>query len=196
MPETQHLLSKIRPPRVQITYDVEIGDAIEMKELPFVVGVIADLSGDRDPDAPLPAVKNRKFAEIDRDNFNEIMLKQNTRLAFQVPNMLANDGTELNLLMHFKSIEDFDPVNVIQQIPAMATLYETRSKLKDLLSKLDGNDTLDALLTDVLTNTTSQTQLKQALNLGAPAQAQADKTQATSTQDSDPKPGATPTTKK
>lgn len=178
MPETQHLLDKVRPPRVQITYDVEIGDAIEMKELPFVVGVVADLSGDRDPDTPMEPMKQRKFVDIDRDNFNEIMDKAAPRLAFQVPNTLSNDDTELNLLLKFQNMDDFSPVNVIQQVPAMAALYETRSRLKDLLTKLDGNDTLDSLLTDVLTNTTSQNQIKKDLNLAAPASS------------ADPKPGA------
>lgn len=177
--ETQHLLDKVRPPRVQITYDVEIGDAIEMKELPFVVGVIADLSGDRDPDNPLAPVKKRKFAEIDRDNFNIIMSKQNPRLAFQVDNKLTNDNTQLNLLLEFQSIEDFDPVNVIKQIPAMNQLYQMRTQLNDLLTKLDGNDSLDTLLTNVLSNTDAQNQLKKSLNIGAAPAAGADAKPAT-----------------
>jgi type VI secretion system protein ImpB len=166
---TQHILDRVRPPRVQITYDVEVGNAIEMKELPFVVGVIADLSGDRDPDNPLDPMKARKFIEIDRDNFNEIMTKLKPRLAFQVDNTLANDNTQLNVLVNFRSMDDFNPVNIIQQIPAMATLYETRSRLKDLLSKLDGNDDLDALLSGILSNTDAQSKMKTELNLDAPA---------------------------
>lgn len=182
MPETQHLLDKIRPPRVHITYDVEIGDAIEMKELPFVVGVIADLSGTRDPDNPLAPVKQRKFAEIDRDNFNDIMSKTNPRLAFQVENALTDDNTELNLLLKFQNMDDFSPVNVIKQVPGMAALYETRTRLKDLLTKLDGNDELDTLLTGVLSNTANQATITKDLNLGAAAGADA----------TPPKPGATP----
>ncbi len=165
--ETQHLLDKVRPPRVHITYDVEIGDAIEMKELPFVVGVISDLSGDRDPDNPMDSVKKRKFAEIDRDNFNVIMAKQRPRLAFKVDNKLTDDDTQLNLLLEFQSIDDFDPINVIKKIPAMNKLYQMRTQLNDLMTKLDGNDTLDTLLTDVLSNTDTQNQLKKSLNIGA-----------------------------
>lgn len=167
---TQHLLDKIRPPRVQITYDVEVGDAIEMKSLPFIVGVIADLSGDRDPNNPLPSIKQRKFAEIDRDNFNEIMGKIAPRCAFQVDNKLADDNTQLNLLLNFASMDDFDPVSVIKQVPAMAKLYETRTKLKDLLTKLDGNDDLETMLTEILDNTDAQNQMKKDLNISdAPA---------------------------
>ena len=147
MLETQHLLDKIRPPRVQITYDVEIGDAIEMKELPFVVGVLADLSGDRDPNVPMPALKERKFAEMDRDNIGEIMAKIAPRLTFQCENVLTDDDKDmLNLELTFNKVDDFDPVNVIKQVPTLDELYKTRTMLRDLLTKLDGNDTLDTLL--------------------------------------------------
>ncbi len=166
MLETQHLLDKIRPPRVQITYDVEIGDAIEMKELPFVVGVLADLSGDRDPSMPLPAVKERKFAEIDRDNFNDIMAKIAPRVTFQAENVLTDDPSDmLNLDLTFNKIDDFDPVNVIKKIPALAELYKTRTMLRDLLTKLDGNDKLDDLLTTVLEKPEAQSKIKSALKL-------------------------------
>jgi type VI secretion system protein ImpB len=167
MRETQHLLDKIRPPRVQITYDVEIGDAIEMKELPFVVGVLADLSGDRDPNVVMPAVRERKFTEIDRDNFNEIMGKISPRVTFQAENMLAEEsGDMFNVALTFKKIDDFDPVNILKQIPALAELYETRTMLRDLLTKLDGNDKLDTLLTKVLETPEAQNQIKSALKLG------------------------------
>lgn len=166
MLETQHLLDKIRPPRVQITYDVEIGDAIEMKELPFVVGVLADLSGDRDPDVEMPAVRERKFAEIDRDNFNDIMAKIAPRVTFQAENMLTEDPADmLNVALTFKHIDDFDPVNVLNQIPALAELYKTRTMLRDLLTKLDGNDKLDTLLTTVLETPDAQNKIKAALKL-------------------------------
>jgi type VI secretion system protein ImpB len=159
----QHKLDRVRPPRVQITYDVEIGNAIEMKELPFVMGVLADLSGA--PADPLPKVKDRKFVEIDRDNFNEIMASLKPRLVLRVDNKLANDGTEMSAELFFHSMDDFQPVNVVKQIPALAKLYEARTHLKDLLTKLDGNDPLDALLTEVLTNTEKRDGLKQELGI-------------------------------
>src|ERR1700681_3059438 len=103
-PSTQHKLDRIRPPRVQITYDVETGGAIEKKELPFLVGVLADLSGKRDPERPLPKLKDRKFVEVDRDNFNEVMTGIAPHLAFQVPNVLQNDGSNLAVSLTFAEI--------------------------------------------------------------------------------------------
>ena len=162
MPEsTQKKLSRIRPPRVQITYDVEIGDAIQMKELPFVAGIMADLSGK--PAEALPKLKDRKFVEIDRDNFNDVMSGCAPRLAFQVPNALQNDGSKLNVLLNFKEIDDFEPVPVIKQIKPLADLFEARQKLSDLLTKLDGNDELDALLSDVIGSTEKQEELRAQL---------------------------------
>src|SRR6516164_2173184 len=98
---TQHKLDRVRPPRVHITYDVELGDAIENKELPFVMGVLADLSGK--PDEPLPRVRDRKFVEIDRDSFDEVMKGMKPRLAFQVENKLTNDDTKLGVELRFNS---------------------------------------------------------------------------------------------
>ena len=155
---TQHKLSRIRPPRVQITYDVEIGDAIQMKELPFVMGVMADLSGK--PEEALPKVKDRKFVEIDRDNFNAVLASTKPRLAFRVENTLADDDSKLNVELKFKHIDDFSPENIIEQVEPLRKLYEARQKLQDLLAKLDGNDDLDALLTEVAANTESLETLK------------------------------------
>lgn len=162
---TQHKLDRVRPPRVQITYDVETGGAIEMKELPFLVGIMSDLSGKRE--TPLPKMKERKFVEIDRDNFNDVLASAAPRLAFQVPNVLQNDGSKLNILLNFREMDDFEPVQLIKQIRPLAKLYEARQRLSDLLTKLDGNDDLDALLTDVIDNTEKQAELK--AQLGAPA---------------------------
>jgi type VI secretion system protein ImpB len=159
----QHKLDRVRPPRVQITYDVEIGNAIEMKELPFVMGILADLSGM--PADPLPRVRDRKFIEIDRDNFNEVMASLKPRLTFRVLNTLANDNTETSVELLFKDMDDFQPVNVVKQIPALARLYEARTRLKDLLTKLDGNDTLDDLLQEIITNTEKRDALKQELGM-------------------------------
>jgi type VI secretion system protein ImpB len=164
----QHKLSRVRPPRVQITYDVEIGDAIERKELPFVIGVMADLSGK--PTEPLPRVADRKFVMVDRDNFDEAMTAAAPRLAFRAPNKLQPDsGDMLNVELKFEKFEDFAPEAVVRQVPALAKLFEARGRLRDLLTKLDGNDQLDALLADVVENTERQSALKAQLSDGAPA---------------------------
>jgi type VI secretion system protein ImpB len=155
---TQHKLDRIRPPRVQITYDVEIGDAIVMKELPFIGGIMADLSGK--PEEPLPKVKDRKFVEIDRDNFNDIMDSINPRIVYQVPNKLVDDDSKLNLELKFNNMDDFNPVNVLQQVKPLKKLFDARQRLSDLLTKLDGNDDLDILLQDVVSNTESLEELK------------------------------------
>lgn len=165
---TQHKLDRIRPPRVQITYDVEIGDAIEKKELPFVLGMLADLSGK--PSEPLPKLALRRFVEIDRDNFNSILASTAPRIAFQVDNKLSgDDATKMNVELKFNHIDDFEPVNVLQQVPALAKLYDARQKLRDLLTKLDGNDELDHLLQDILSNTPGMEEIKAAAASAAPA---------------------------
>jgi type VI secretion system protein ImpB len=148
---TQHKLDRVRAPRVQITYDVEIGDAIEMKELPFVVGVLSDLSGK--PDQPLPRLRDRKFVEIDRDNFNNVLEGMKPRLAFRVDNKLTGDDTKLNVELRFKSLDDFHPENVAHQVEPIRKLVETRVKLADLLIKLEGNDKLDQMLQDIIGST-------------------------------------------
>ncbi len=149
----QHTLDRVRAPRVQITYDVEIGDAIEMKEIPFVVGVLGDLSGN--PEKPLPKMKDRKFVEIDRDNFNKVLEGMKPRLAFKVDNKLTDDDTKLAVELKFKSMDDFHPENVAQQVDPIRKLVETRKRLSDLLSKLDGNDKLEDLLQEVISSTES-----------------------------------------
>lgn len=157
----QHKLDRVRPPRVQITYDVEIGDAIQMKELPLVVGIMADLSGKRAE--ALPPLKARKFVEIDRDNINDVMASIGPRLAFQTENRLANDGSKLNVELRFRHIDDFEPINIVKQVTPLRKLLEARNRLRDLLIKLDGNDDLDALLGKVIKNTEEQARLKQDL---------------------------------
>lgn len=159
MPEsTQHKLDRVRPPRVQITYDVETGGAIVMKELPFVVGIMADLSGK--PTEALPKLKDRKFVEIDRDNFNDVLASAKPRLAFQTDNKLANDDTKLNVELTFQDLDDFAPVNVIKQVEPLRKLFEARERLTDLLAKLDGNDALDSLLQDIVANTEGLNEIK------------------------------------
>jgi type VI secretion system protein ImpB len=157
----------VRPPRVQITYDVETGGAIEKKELPFVVGVLADLAGK--PSEPLPPVKDRKFVNIDRDNFNDVMSAIGPRLAIRVPNRLQKDGDPLNVELRFRNIDDFNPVALIEQVPALRKLYEGRKRLRDLLTKLDGNDELDALLKQVVESTETRAALRNDLGASAPA---------------------------
>lgn len=163
---TQKKLDRVRPPRVQITYDVEIGDAIETKELPFVVGVMADLSGK--PVTPLPKLKDRKFVEIDADNFNDVMASVTPHLAFQVENTLQNDDSKISVALKFQELEDFDPVQIIKQVGPLAKLYEARKRLNDLLVKLDGNDELEALLSDVIASTDQQAALKQEIAADEP----------------------------
>jgi type VI secretion system protein ImpB len=160
---TQKKIGRIRPPRVQITYDVETGGAIEKKELPFLVGVLADLSGKRDPERPLPKLKDRKFVEVDRDNFNEVMTGIAPHLAFQVPNALQNDGSSLAVSLTFAEIDDFEPVRVLKQVTGLKDLYAARQKLTDLLTKLDGNDTLDRLLGEVIASSEKQDELRAIL---------------------------------
>jgi type VI secretion system protein ImpB len=159
----QHKIDRIRPPRVQITYDVEIGGALELKELPFVVGVLGDFVGK--PEEPLPGVKQRKFVEIDRDNFDQVLSGMKPRLAYTTENKLQDDGSKMGVELKFNSIEDFEPDNVVQQVEPLRKLVEARQKLSDLLSKMDGNDKLESLLSDVLSNADKQKELSDALGL-------------------------------
>lgn len=159
----QHKLDRVRPPRVQITYDVEVGGAIELKELPFVLGVMGDFVGK--PEDPLPALKNRKFVEIDPDNFNQVMAGMKPRLAFSTENKLQDDGSKMGIELKFNSIEDFEPDNVVQQVEPLRKLVEARQKLSDLRSKMDGNDKLETMLNDVIANADKQKELSDALGL-------------------------------
>lgn len=161
---TQKKLSRIRPPRVQITYDLETGGAIEMKELPLVVGILADLAGH--PENPLPPVKARKFVDVDRDNFNDVLSSIGPRLQISVGNKLRDEGGNLATELKFRKLDDFRPESVVQQVEPLKQLFLARQRLNDLLAKLDGNDDLDALLQDVATNTESQAQLKALTNGG------------------------------
>jgi type VI secretion system protein ImpB len=148
---TQHKLDRVRPPRVHITYDVEIGDAIEMKELPFVAGVLADLSGK--PEAPLTRLRDRKFVEIDRDNFDDVMKGMKPRLAFKVDNKLTDDDSKLGVELRFNSMDDFEPERVVNQVEPLRKLLEVRRQLSDLLAKTDGNDRLNERLQEIVNNT-------------------------------------------
>lgn len=147
----QKKLQKVRPPRVQMTYDVEIGDAIEQKELPFVVGVLGDFSGQ--PEEPLPRVKDRKFVDVDADNFDDVMSGMKPRAVYRVPNKLSEEGGEFGVELKFNSIDDFRPESVAEQVEPLRKLVEARGKLADLRNKMTGNEKLEDLLTDVMNNT-------------------------------------------
>lgn len=162
----QHKLDRVRRPRVQITYDVETNGAMEKVELPFVVGVMADLSGQ--PKEALPVLKNRKFVPIDRDNFNEVLKKAAPRLALKVDDKLtgakdAKIGVELN----FKHIDDFEPTRVAEQMAPLKELLDMRQRLTELLGKMEGNDKLEQLLADVLANTEKATALAKQMGIEA-----------------------------
>lgn len=166
---TQHKLDRVRKPRVQITYDVEIDGAMQLKELPFVMGVMGDFSGK--PDQPLPPLKERKFVEIDRDNFDKVLAGTKPRLAFRVDDKISGkEGSQLNVELKFQNLEDFEPENVVKQVEPLRKLLETRDKLKNLLNKMEGNDKLVELLDDVLKNTETRGQLAKPLGVeGGPA---------------------------
>jgi type VI secretion system protein ImpB len=151
MAESVHeKLKRVRPPRVHITYDVETEGAVVQKELPFVVGVLGDFSGN--PTSPLQPLKNRKFVQIDRDNINEVMQRMTPGLNFRVENTLKGDGTEMSVQLKFNSMEDFEPANVVNQVEPLRKLLETRNKLRDLATKVDRSDKLENLLEQILSN--------------------------------------------
>jgi len=146
---TQHKLDRVRPPRVQVTYDVEIGDAIEMKELPFVMGVLGDFTGQ--PTEPLPQLRERKFTEVNPDNFDAVLAGMKPHLAFSVQDKLTNNpDAKINVDLHFKSMEDFEPQRVAEQVPPLKKLLELRTKLSDLRGSLQGNDALERALLDTV----------------------------------------------
>ncbi|MBE3024320.1 type VI secretion system contractile sheath small subunit [Janthinobacterium sp. BJB1] len=155
----QKRLQKVRPPRVQMTYDVEIGDAIENKELPFVMGVVGDFGGNSEVEQK--RLKDRKFIGIDRDNFDEVLKGVEPRAAFGVSNELSDEGGLLRVDLRFKSLNDFRPEAVVEQVAPLRRLLEARTKLADLRNKLAGNDKLEDILNDVLNSTEKLAQLEQ-----------------------------------
>jgi type VI secretion system protein ImpB len=156
-------LNRVRKPRVHITYEVETDGAQIVRELPFVVGVMGDFSGD--PTQPLRPMADRKFTQIDRDNFNDVMARMNPGLNIKVENTLADDGSELSLNLKFSSMDDFDPARVVEQVPALKALLETRNKLRDLMSKADRSDELESLLEKALQNDAEMKQLSSELGI-------------------------------
>ena len=157
---TQHKLDRVRSPRVHITYDVETGGAIELKELPFVVGVLGDFTGQ--PTEPLPKLKDRKFVEVNPDNFDSVLEGMKPHLAFSVENKLSDepDAPNLKVDLNFKSMDDFEPENVARQIKPLKELLDLRQRLSDLRGSLQGNDKLEELLLDAVGNTEKLDKLK------------------------------------
>lgn len=147
----QKKLQKVRPPRVHLTYDVEKGDAIEQKELPFVAGVMGDFRGQSEVEQP--KLRDRKFVECDMDNINEVMRGLAPRAAYRVPNRLTDEGGEFGVDITFNSMEDFEPESVVEQVEPLRNLVEARRKLADLRNKLAGNDKLEDMLDEVLNST-------------------------------------------
>ncbi len=156
----QHKLDRVRSPRVHITYDVETGGAIEKKELPFVMGVFGDFTGQ--PEEPLPKLKDRKFVEVNPDNFDSVLAAMKPHLAFSVENKISDDpdARQIRVNLNFKSLEDFEPTQVARQIKPLNDLLELRTKLSDLRGSLQGNDKLDDILQATLRNTDKLDKLK------------------------------------
>ena len=157
---TQHKLDRVRSPRVQITYDVEVGNAIEMKELPFVMGVLGDLTGQ--PDKPMAALKDRKFVEINPDNFDTVLKGMQPHLAYSVDNKLSDDPNagQVKVDLHFESLDDFSPENVAKQVKPLKELLDLRTRLSDLRGTLQGNDKLDEMLFEAVSSTEARAKLK------------------------------------
>jgi len=159
-PSTQHKLDRVRPPRVQITYDVETGGAIELKELPFVVGVLGDFSGQ--PEQPLPKLKERRFVEVTPDNFDTVLESMKPHLSFSVENKLSEDANagQIRVDLKFKSLEDFEPEQVARQVKPLKELLDLRRRLNDLKGTLQTNDKLDEALLDAVSKTDKLDKLK------------------------------------
>ncbi len=157
-------LNRVRKPRVHITYEVETEGAQIERELPFVVGVMGDFSGD--PTQPLSPMADRKFIQIDRDNFNDVMARMTPGVRMKVDNKLTNDGTQMAVDLKLNSMTDFDPARIAEQVPALKALMETRNKLRDLMSKVDRSEELENLLEQVLKNEDELKTLSSQLGLG------------------------------
>jgi len=164
---TQHKLDRVRSPRVHITYDVETGGAIELKELPFVVGVLGDFTGQ--PTEPLPKLKERKFVEVNPDNFDSVLEGMKPHLAFSVENKLSDepDAPNLKINLNFKSMDDFEPENVARQVPPLKQLLDLRQRLSDLRGSLQGNVKLEELLLEAVGNTEKLDKLKGEIKEGS-----------------------------
>ncbi len=159
-------LKRVRKPRVHITYEVETEGAVVEKELPFVVGVLGDFSGN--PAEPLKPLKDRKFIQIDRDNINDVMGRMTPGLNLRVENTLKGDGSEMAVQLKFNSMDDFEPANVVKQVEPLKKLLETRDRLRDLLTKVDRSQDLENVLEQVLANTEELKKLSADLGVSVP----------------------------
>ena len=167
---TQHKIDRVRPPRVQITYDVEIGDAIELKELPFVMGVLGDFTGQ--PVEPLPRLRDRKFVEVNPDNFDQVLEGMKPHLAFSVENILSEDSDagQLKVDLKFSSLDDFNPENVAKQVKPLKELLDLRTRLSDLRGTLQTNEKLEEALMDAIKDTGKMDKLKAEFGTGGDEQ--------------------------
>jgi type VI secretion system protein ImpB len=163
---TQHKLDRVRPPRVQITYDVEVGGAIEMKELPFVMGVLGDFTGQ--PTEPLARVKDRKFVDVNPDNFDSVLANMKPHLAYSVENKLSEDpdAPKLKVDLNFKSMDDFSPENVARQVGPLRELLELRDRLADLRGSMQGNDKLEEMLRESVADKDKLAKLRAEMGMG------------------------------
>lgn len=161
---SQHRVGRVRPPRVQITYDVEDGGATQSRELPMVAGVVSDLSGDAsDP----TKYEERRFVEVEQGGVDRLMARIGPELQFSVSNQLTGEeGQEIGVDLHFKSVDDFSPMGVAAQIPSTAKLLEARRQLTDLFGKVEANDKLDGILGSVLADADKQARLRSELGMG------------------------------
>ena len=150
MESTQMKLSRVRKPRVHIVYEVETEGAVVQKELPFVVGVLGDFSGNAG--AEKKSLRERKFIQIDRDNFDEVMSNFKPGLTFNVENVIQNAGSNMSIELHFEKLSDFEPANVIAQIKPLKDLLDIRNKIRDLSTKTDRSEDLERILEDLLQN--------------------------------------------
>ena len=170
MAESVHdKLKRVRKPRVHITYDVETEGAVEVKELPFVMGVMGDFSGD--PTEPLKPLRDRKFIQIDRDNFDQVMQRMSPGLKLRVENTLKGDGSTMPVELKFSSMDDFEPGRIVEQVEPLRRLMETRTKLRDLMTKADSSEQLETLLEQILQDSGQMDSLRAELGDGHAAPA-------------------------
>ena len=155
-------LSRVRKPRVHISYDLETEGATIQKELPFVVGVMGDFSGD--PTESLKPLRERRFVQIDRDNFNDVLKSMVPGLNLKVKNTLGDDDSDFAVNLKFESMEDFEPAAIVNQVEPLKKLIETRNKLRDLSTKADRSDELEAILEKVLNNKADLKELTEAIS--------------------------------
>ena len=170
MPSIHDKLNRVRKPRVHLSYEVETEGAVVEKELPFIVGVMGDFSGD--PTEPLKPLKDRRFVQIDRDNFNQVLASMTPGLQFKVDNMIQDDGSEFAVDLKFESMDDFEPGAVVQQVEPLRKLMETRNRLRDLSTKADRSEDLEEIIERVLTNKADLDELADAVGAGAGEQSE------------------------